>query len=110
MKDGPRFLGNGERFLWTSERSGFRHLYAYGTDGSLQRQLTSGNWEVRDVAGIDDNRGLIYFTSTEVSPLQTQLYSIRLDGSDKQRVSRNDGTHAISLAPGAGHFTSVLPG
>jgi len=100
----PKFLSNGNQFLWTSERSGFRHLYLYNIDGKLEKQLTSGNWEVDDVQGIDETRRRVLFTSAEDSPTERQFYSVGLDGSNKQRLSKGAGTHSISLAPNAAYY------
>jgi dipeptidyl-peptidase 4 len=102
VKDGPLFLGNGDRFLWTSERTGFRHLYVCGMDGKMRKQLTKGDWEVESVVGMDQHR--VLFTSTEDSPTERQLYSISLDGSGKQRLTKGEGTHAISLSPTAAYY------
>jgi dipeptidyl-peptidase 4 len=104
VKGEPRFLGNGDRFLWTSERSGFRHLYIYNRDGKLQKQLTTGDWEVIDVTGIDEERGRVFFTSSEISPTERQFYSVSLDGSGKQRLTNGEGTHTINLSPNAAHY------
>jgi dipeptidyl-peptidase-4 len=104
VKSGPRFLSDGKRFLWTSERSGFRHLYLYGVDGELEKQLTSGNWEVEDVAGIDEARRRVIYTSTEDSPTERQIYAVGLDGSGKTQLSSGSGTHSISLAPNAAYY------
>ncbi len=95
----PIFLGHGDRFLWTSERSGFRHLYVYTTQGNLQAQLTKGDWEVDTVAGVDEAHQSVFFTSTEDGPTQRQVYSVSLDGTSKQKLSKGPGVHAISLAP-----------
>jgi dipeptidyl-peptidase-4 len=103
VKGEPKFLSAG-RFLWTSERSGFRHLYLYNTDGKLEKQLTSGNWEVEAVVGIDEGRHRILFTSTEESPTERQLYAVGLDGSNKQRLTKGEGSHSISLAPNAAYY------
>jgi dipeptidyl-peptidase 4 len=97
----PIFLGRGDRFLWTSERSGFRHLYVYTAQGSLQLQLTKGDWEVDNVAGVDETHQRVFFTSTEDGPTQRQVYSVSLDGTNKQKLSKDRGVHAISLAPNA---------
>lgn len=97
VKGDPKFLGNGDRFLWTSERSGFRHLYVYGINGELRKQLTSGDWEVDEVAGVDEGR--VFFTSTEAGPTERQIYSVSLDGANKRRLSKAAGVHAISMAP-----------
>jgi dipeptidyl-peptidase 4 len=104
VRDQPRFIGTGDRFLWTSERSGFRHLYIYTLDGKLEKQLTSGDWEVTDIAGVDQERRRVFFISSETSPTDRQLYSVDFDGSNKQRLSKGDGTHAIALAPNAAHY------
>jgi dipeptidyl-peptidase 4 len=101
----PTFLSDGSHFLWTSERSGFRHLYLYSTDGKLEKQLTSGNWQVEDVAGIDEARHRIFFTSTEDSPTERQLYAVGLDGTNKQRLTKGAGTHAVSVAPNAAYYS-----
>jgi dipeptidyl-peptidase-4 len=100
----PRFLAGGDRFLWTSERSGFRHLYLYGVDGKLQKQLTSGDWEVEEVAGVDEAHQRVYYTSTEASPLERQLYAVPLSGGSAQRLTKGAGTHSISLAPNAAYY------
>ena len=94
----------GNRLLWTSERDGFRHLYLYNADGALEKQLTSGPWQVEEVTGVDQAQARVFFTSTEVSPLQRQLYVVNLDGSGKQRLTQGDGTHAISLSPNATYY------
>jgi dipeptidyl-peptidase-4 len=97
------FLPDG-RLLWTSERDGFRHLYLYGADGKLQKQLTSGPWEVDAVVGIDTDRNRVFFTSTETSPLERQLYVVGLDGSGKQRLTEVEGTHSISFSPTSAYY------
>jgi dipeptidyl-peptidase-4 len=100
----PVFLKDGKRFLWTSERDGFRHLYLYSLDGTEPQQLTKGAWEVTDFAGLDEKAGRVYYRSTEASPLERQLYSVRLDGGEKRRITAGAGTHRISMAPGASYF------
>jgi dipeptidyl-peptidase-4 len=104
VKGEPKFL-DADRFLWTSERSGFRHLYLYNVDGKLEKQLTSGNWEVENLAGIDEARRRVLFTSTEESPTERQLYAVGLDGTNKQRLSKGAGTHTMSMAPNASYYS-----
>jgi dipeptidyl-peptidase-4 len=93
------FLGKGEEFLWSSERSGFRHLYRYSLDGRQLARLTAGEWEVAELAGVDEAAGTVYFVSTEGSPLERHLYRVKLDGSGRSRITQVPGTHAISMAP-----------
>jgi dipeptidyl-peptidase-4 len=102
-----RFLDNGE-FLWGSERDGFRHLYLYSLDGKLRKKLTEGNWEVNSVAGIDEQHQKVYFTSTEASPLERQLYSIGLNGKNRVRISQGAGTHMISMGPTAEYYMDTF--
>src|SRR5579884_2864773 len=82
-------------FLWTSERSGFRHIYRYGNDGKLLGQVTSGNWEVRAIVAVDEAHGQIDYTSSETSPLETQLYRVGFDGGPRTRLTSAGFTHLI---------------
>ena len=77
--DDLKYLVNGTQFIISSERSGFKHLYLYEMDGTLIRQLTSGDWEVAEFLGVDEDKKILYFTSTEVSPLERHLYSLDID-------------------------------
>jgi dipeptidyl-peptidase-4 len=99
VSDDLYFFKGGKRFLWSSERSGYRHLYLYGLDGKQLLQLTKGDWEVSTVEAVDESKGLIYFTATEKSPLERQLYRVALDGSGFARVTKDDGTHHVNIAP-----------
>src|SRR5579872_182738 len=99
IHDDLRFLKNSKEFLWSSERDGFRHLYLYSLDGKESRRLTKGNWEVTEVAGVDESRGIVYYVSSETSPLERQLYSVKLNGKGKKQLTVDPGTHNISMSP-----------
>jgi dipeptidyl-peptidase-4 len=103
LPDDPVFINGGKQFLTLSERDGFRHLYLCSSDGKEVRQLTKGSWEVTGVAGVDEAAARVYFTSSETSPLERQLYSIQLTGADKHQLTTGSGTHSIAMGPGA-HF------
>ena len=104
----PVFLQDGKRFLWTSERDGFRHLYLYSLDGGEPRQLTKGAWQVTDVYGVNENTGRAYFRSTEGNPLERQLYSVGLDGTGKRRLTQGAGTHRILMTPTPETFLDIF--
>src|SRR6266851_8886181 len=70
VSDDLHFLKDGKRFLWSSERSGYRHLYLYDLEGKQLGQITRGEWEVTSLDAVDETKGLVYFTATEKSPLQ----------------------------------------
>jgi dipeptidyl-peptidase 4 len=101
------FLKDGKRFLWSSERSGYRHLYLYDLDGKEQAQLTKGEWEVSAVDAVDEGKGLVYFTGTSKSPLERHLYRVSLDGSAVSRITIHNGTHRINMAPDASAFVDT---
>jgi dipeptidyl-peptidase 4 len=100
----PLWLRDGS-FLWLSERSGFKHVYHYAADGTLRRQVTNGPWEVRTLYGVDEENGLVYFAAPERSPLTTDIYRVRLDGSGLTRLSQAAGTHRASFN---GSFTRYV--
>ncbi len=107
VSDDLYFFKDGKRFLWSSERSGYRHLYLYGLDGKQLAQLTKGDWEVSAIEAVDESKGLIYFTATEKSALERQLYRVALDGTGFARVTKEDGTHHVNIAPKAAAFVDT---
>jgi dipeptidyl-peptidase-4 len=94
-------------FLWASERTGFQHLYLYDGDGNLIRPLTGGDWVVDTLAGVDQERGLVYFTGTRDGPLERHLYVVPLDGSAPRRVSDAPGRHAVVLDHACRHYVDI---
>jgi dipeptidyl-peptidase-4 len=99
VNDDLTFLGGGERFLWTSERTGFRHVYLFEKGSS--RAITQGEWEVSEIEGVDQGRGLVYFSANRGNPIGGDLYRVNLDGSGLERLTDGRGTHAIDMNPKA---------
>ena len=104
VSDDLYFLKDGKRFLWSSERSGYRHLYLFGLEGKQLAQITKGEWEVSAADAVDEARGLVYFTATEKSPLERHLYRVTLDGTGLTRITKQEGTHGAVFAPNAAAF------
>lgn len=98
--------GKPGQFIWQSQRDGFNHLYLYGTDGKLIRQLTSGKWMVNDVVGFEAGGEGIFYTSTEVSPLERQLYYLNLKNLKTLRLTSETGTHTPVLRADGKYFIS----
>jgi dipeptidyl aminopeptidase/acylaminoacyl peptidase len=94
----PHFLKDSS-FLLPSERSGWKHLYHFTRDGKLKQQLTSGPWEMRHVHLVDEEGGWIYFSGTRDSPIASNLYRVRLDGSRLTRLTDAPGDHRASVSP-----------
>ena len=102
LVDDVPWLEGGKRFLWTSEKDGWRHVYAVSRDGRTSKLLTPGAFDVVEVAGLDSAGGWLYFIASPDNATQRYLYKSRLDGSGRPaRVSPTDqaGTHRYSLAP-----------
>jgi dipeptidyl-peptidase-4 len=95
---GPVFV-DARRFVWTSERDGFRHLYLYRRDGALLRQLSRGAWQVDDVLGLAARPERVLFRGNADDPRESQLYSVALDGGDMRRLGRRRGWHEALAAP-----------
>ncbi|HKB41446.1 MAG TPA: DPP IV N-terminal domain-containing protein, partial [Gemmataceae bacterium] len=94
----PHFLKDGS-FLFFSERSGWKHLYHLSGDGKLKQAVTSGEWEVRDLAVVDEENGWVYFSGTRDSPIANNLYRVKLDGTALTRLTSGSSDHAVQVAP-----------
>ena len=101
------FLKDGKRFLWSSERTGYRHLYLYDLEGKQLAQITKGDWEVSAVDAVDEGKGMVYFTGTAKSPLERHLYRVSLDGSAISRITIHNGTHGVNMAPDVSAFVDT---
>jgi len=92
-----RFLESGE-ILWSSERSGFRHLYLCDSGGQVLRQLTEGDWVVTRLVGVDEKRRLVYFVATRETPVERHVYRAPLDGGAVERLTSEPGWHDAVLS------------
>jgi dipeptidyl-peptidase 4 len=96
------WLNNGSEFIWASEKDGWRHLYRISRDGKKQALITKGNYDVMDIAAIDEKSGYVYFFASPENATQKYLYRTRLDGSEAaQRLSpaNQPGTHNYNVSP-----------
>jgi len=87
-------------FLWQSEADGWRHLYHYRTDGTFLGRLTSGDFDVLSVAGVDEEHGEVLATTNEGDILGRRFWRIPLDGSPRKVVTSGPGSHSVNPAPG----------
>ena len=95
---------DGDRFLWTSERSGFRHVYLYDDkEGTVLEQLTDGDWQVFGLDGFDASE-IVYFSANRDNPIGRDLYQVKLDGSGLKRLTDGKGTHQIDLNTKTGAY------
>jgi dipeptidyl-peptidase-4 len=99
----PKWLADGT-FLWPSERTGWQHYYRYDATGKLLSTLTSGAFEARDLRGVDEANGWVYFSSTERSATGLDECRVKLDGSGRARLTQAAGTHAAKYNPSFTRF------
>ena len=106
LNDELTLLERSKQFIWASSRSGHQHLYLYDNEGKLVRPLTAGDWEVvgeggeRAIRGVDEQTGRVYFMSNAETPLERQLYSVKLGegGASIKRVTHGAGWHAVTMS------------
>ncbi len=103
-----RFLKNDpSKFIWESLRDGHNHLYLYDTSGKLLKQLTTGAWDVTEVIGFDQKGENIFYTSTEVSPIERHLYRLNLKTGKKEQLSKEEGVHKGTLSASGRYIADV---
>lgn len=84
-------------FLYLSQRDGFMHIYHYNTDGKLIKQLTKGEWIVKDIAKFDPKGKKVFFSAKKESPLDQDLYSVEIASGKIERITQQKGTHIIGI-------------
>jgi dipeptidyl aminopeptidase/acylaminoacyl peptidase len=100
-------LADGKEIIWASERDGWEHLYLYdGVTGQVKNQITKGNWVVRNVDRVDEEKRQIWFEAGGMNPKQdpyfTHYYRINFDGTGLVALTQEDGNHSISFPSGGG--------
>ncbi|HEU4376511.1 MAG TPA: S9 family peptidase [Telluria sp.] len=101
IHDDLRFLKNQQAFVWASERTGRKHLYLYGMDGTLLHPISSGEWGIDDIRAIDEKTGRVFVASNRDNVIDQQIYALALDGSTASkpvRITKADGWHEASFA------------
>jgi dipeptidyl-peptidase 4 len=96
------WIGRGERFLWASERDGWRHIYSVSRDGRDVKVITAGNYDVISVELVDSKNGWVYFIASPDNAAQRYLYRVRFDGTGKEErltPASAPGTHGYQISP-----------
>ncbi len=102
--DNFRFLENGERFIWTSERDGWHHIYLYDMKGKLVRQITEGEWEIKNFYGVDEERGKLYFQAARPTPMDRKIYEVGLNGRGMRELSKEVGYNSAQFSSTYDYF------
>jgi dipeptidyl-peptidase-4 len=103
-----RFLDDGKRFIWESERTGWRNFLLYDLSGKELVTLTAHQFEVGDIVKVDERAGLFYYTARSGdNPMKLQLHCVGLDGHGERRLTDPALNHSIDFAPDGRHFIDV---
>lgn len=86
--DGTIFTKDNKFFYTLNDKDGYRHIYQYRMDGAVNQQITKGKWDVTDFYGVDQTKGIVYYQSTESSPLNRDIFAIDLKG---KKTALSDG-------------------
>jgi dipeptidyl-peptidase-4 len=102
------FLKDNLRFLWTSERSGWREIYLYDLTGKLLKQLTNTKLPVSSILGVDEARGWVYFSGLEANGTESHVYKVKLDGTGFAKMTKEPGSHKVSFSPNFDYYTDAF--
>ncbi|MBU8893118.1 MAG: S9 family peptidase [Bacteroidales bacterium] len=91
---------DGKHFVINSENDDWNHLYLFDIYGNLINQITKGDWDVTEFIGIDCKTKTLFYQSAEESPLKRAVYSIKLDGTKKKKLSVKSGTNEANFSAG----------
>jgi len=108
ITDDLKFLKDKNHFVWTSEKSGFNHIYLYDMNGKMVSQITNGNFDVTRLYGVDEVNKMVYFQSAEQSPLERQVYSVDMDGKNKKNLTPASGTNSAQFSSTFDYFVNTF--
>lgn len=107
IHDNTTFTEDEQSLIWTSEKSGYKHIYLVDLTNGQMQQITNGEWEVTKYHGMNSDGNRIFYTSTEESPLNRSLYSIGIDGNNKTKLSSKIGTHSSTFSNGMKYYSNT---
>jgi dipeptidyl-peptidase-4 len=104
-----RLLADKNRFIWTSERNGWKNFYLYDLKGSQLAPLTSHEFEVVNIVRVDEETGLLYYMARSGdNPMKLQLHRLGLDGKGDRRLTDPAFNHTVDVAPDGKHFVDTI--
>lgn len=102
------FTADKKNFIVMNEKDGFNHLYLYDMNGKLENQITKGNWDVVSFEGVDEKIKTLFYTASESTATEKDIYSVKLDGSGKKKISSEKGTHHPEFSSGMKFFINTF--
>ena len=107
IDDDLTFLSD-NRFIWTSEKDGYKHIYLYDKTGKRINQVTKGNWEVTAFYGYDPKTKNVFYQSTEEGSINRAVYAIRIDGKNKKQLSSRKGNNRAAFSSSFKYFVNTF--
>lgn len=112
--DELQFLDDGRRFVLESEETGYNHIFSVNINANcddyanedfkkLKKQITTGNYDVKDFIGFDEVRKLYYYSSYEDSPIDLYVYCIDENGN-KMKITPKKGYNEVSYSKNFNYF------
>ncbi len=98
ITDDLTFLKNGSGFIWTSEKSGYNHIYLYDMNGKEVRALTKGKYDVTSFYGVNEARKEVFYQAAEKSPLMREVYKVNISGNRKKCLSKEEGVNTARFS------------
>lgn len=95
-------------FIWTSEKDGYNHIYHYSKAGELVNQVTKGSWEVTNYYGFNEKTKTIFYQSVENGSINRDVYSVKLNGRSKRRLTVDEGTNGAAFSADFSYFINTF--
>ena len=103
-----RFLKDGKRFVWESERNGFKNYYLYDLKKGLLNPITSHKYEVAGIKKIDEDAGVLYYMARSGNNfMKLQLHRVKLDGTKDEQLTNPYFNHRVQISPDGKYFVDV---
>lgn len=98
------FLPGNKQFIITAELDGWMHIYLFGKDGKMVRQLTKGNWDVKEFLGYDNKTKRIFYQCARTSPMTRDVYSVDINGKKEIKLTPEQGFNRADFSIGFKYF------
>ena len=97
INDDWQFLNDGKHFLFTSEMNGYKHIYLYSLDGKTKKQVSTGNFEVTTINGVDEVNKRIYYTMAYPRPTDRNIFVTDFATMKTYPLTKDSSTNRIVL-------------
>lgn len=97
-------MKNNTGFIVRNSVSGWENLYYYGWDGNLISRITNVDFRITSIKRVDENSGTVFFYATGPESTDQHLYRVQLDGGDMFQITKDPGTHDVSISPSGLYF------